>query len=51
MQKKRCKKIVLKRETLKSLTDGMTSVAAGSESVVIGCIPKTERICPITTTF
>jgi hypothetical protein len=51
MKKRVNKKIVLKRETLKSLTDGLTSIAAGSDSVVIGCIPQTQRICPITTTL
>jgi hypothetical protein len=45
------KKLVLTRETLKPLDGGLHLVATASESVIIGCIPHTERICPITTTL
>ncbi len=51
MRKLDRKRLTLTRETLKSLEENLHLVAAGSETVIVGCIPRTQGICPITTTF
>lgn len=49
MRKRDIKKLTLNRETLRPLEGDLRLAAAGSDSIVI-CPPKTDRICPITTT-